>query len=186
MGCSGSHATAVVVANPLSQAADNNDPPCNNDPSPNNDPPDQNDPPSTPTKDNKMMEGTLSTTACNQSIASSDISPTPVHSDQDSSRPEDTTTVGTNNNNDQNPSVTPGANNNNPGGESKNPNQGLDDAAQEQFQQALRSSCLLMKPEALFKCATKNVHKLVLPRALPHHIHLTELLRKLTGLQVDV
>ena len=59
-----------------------------------------------------------------------------------------------------------------------------DDASQEHFEHAVRSACLLLRPEALLECANRNVYKLVLHRSLPHHTGLRDLLRKLPNLQV--
>ena len=61
-----------------------------------------------------------------------------------------------------------------------------DAASQEHFEHAVRSACLLLRPEALLECANRNVYKLVLHRSLPHHIALRDLLRKLPNLQVSI
>ena len=61
-----------------------------------------------------------------------------------------------------------------------------DAASQEHVEHAVKSACLLLRPEALLECANRNVYKLVLHRSLPHHIALRDLLRKLPNLQVSI
>ncbi|KAL4228631.1 hypothetical protein ACF0H5_011679 [Mactra antiquata] len=61
----------------------------------------------------------------------------------------------------------------------------IDEGPKEQmkFDCALRSACLLIKPESLYKHITKNVTKLQLNRALPQHFVLIEMLHKLENLK---
>ncbi|XP_052803318.1 uncharacterized protein LOC128233605 [Mya arenaria] len=61
----------------------------------------------------------------------------------------------------------------------------IDEGPKEQlkFDCALKSACLLMKPESVYKHVTRNVTKLHLPRALPRHFDLMTLLNKFENLK---
>ncbi|KAK3094982.1 hypothetical protein FSP39_008700 [Pinctada imbricata] len=63
----------------------------------------------------------------------------------------------------------------------------LDPEDQRRFDDAVSAACLLIKPESLLKCITKNVTKLELRRALPRNIDLYGILSKLTMIQeIDI
>lgn len=174
MGCSSSQEAGVH--NPPPQAVDNHVPP------------------SVETVDSNRMAETVNTAVIPIEETVNDPNTTYDDPKLDTGQVEGPSETGTNisNNNNphntsgaKNPCATPQTNNNNPvNNPAASPSQGRDDTSQEQFQQSMRSACLLMKPETLFRCANKNVYKLVLHRALPHHIKLTDLLRKLSNLQV--
>ena len=55
---------------------------------------------------------------------------------------------------------------------------------QRKFDDAISTACLLIKPESLSKCITKNISKLELQRALPTNFDMYSILSKLSNLQV--
>ncbi|XP_045210363.2 uncharacterized protein LOC123561819 [Mercenaria mercenaria] len=61
----------------------------------------------------------------------------------------------------------------------------IDEGPKEQlkFDCAVKSACLLVKPDSVYKCITKNVTKLQLMRALPLHFSLPDMLNKLDNLK---
>ena len=56
---------------------------------------------------------------------------------------------------------------------------------QQSFDLALKFTCKLLKPEGLLKTVNKNVTKLHLPRTLPLHFCLHQLLSKFENLKVS-
>ncbi|KAJ8322200.1 hypothetical protein KUTeg_000671, partial [Tegillarca granosa] len=59
----------------------------------------------------------------------------------------------------------------------------LESEDQKKFDDAVNSTCLLVKPDSIIKRVTKNITKLQLPRALPYTFSLYNLLTKMSNLQ---
>ncbi|KAJ8321968.1 hypothetical protein KUTeg_000439, partial [Tegillarca granosa] len=59
----------------------------------------------------------------------------------------------------------------------------LESEDQKKFDDAVNSTCLLVKPDSIIKRVTKNITKLQLPRALPYTFSLCNLLTKMSNLQ---